>query len=176
MRLSLAFKILIFVIFNIIILSVGLALFFIMHEQKVIENDLFNRTRILAKNTAYNSEYYLLVGDYETMKRLLSELIKEKDLVYASVERINGKVFAQAGHREHSLYKEIQFPIETLTTPETEDSFSSLSLGRVEKQKLGDLTLGFSLAETEAKISEIKQQIAIATLIAIIISCLGVYV
>ncbi len=97
MRSRIAAKIILYTIALVIVIAVFLGWFFVRHETEVVKTELEERANTILNNLAYNSEYGVLVGDKETIARLLDGIIREKDIAYAIVEDKEGEVHHDNG-------------------------------------------------------------------------------
>jgi signal transduction histidine kinase len=70
--------------------------FFIQHERGVITEALFQRTRSLATNLAYNSRYGVLARDTKGLTKLASGIALEEDVVYAMLVDKDGTIIGHS--------------------------------------------------------------------------------
>ena len=83
--------------FLIVLVTASISGFFIHYQKNLLINSLIKRGTSLAKNLAYNSEYGVLIADKEILYKLLGGILKESDVIYASIQDIEGNILA---HRE----------------------------------------------------------------------------
>jgi signal transduction histidine kinase len=70
--------------------------FFIQHERSVITEALLKRTRSLATNLAYNSQYGVLARETRGLCKLASGIALEEDMVYAMVLDKDGTILGHS--------------------------------------------------------------------------------
>jgi two-component system, NtrC family, sensor kinase len=74
----------------------GFSWFFIHHERTVVTEALLKRTKSLATNLAYNSQYGVLARDSHGLSKLASGIAREEDIVYAMVIDKDGTVLGHS--------------------------------------------------------------------------------
>jgi signal transduction histidine kinase len=74
----------------------GFSWFFIHHERTVVTEALLKRTKSLATNLAYNSQYGVLARDSQGLTKLASGIAREEDIVYAMVIDKDGTVLGHS--------------------------------------------------------------------------------
>lgn len=72
-----------------------LSLSFIIRQKGQIYTGLEVRGLSLAKSTAYNSKYDVLIGDEETLLKTIAGIEEEEDVVYVIIQDTNGNVLAR---------------------------------------------------------------------------------
>jgi len=70
--------------------------FFIHHERSVITQALLERTKSLATNLAFNSQYGVLARDTRGLNKMVTGVVMEKDMLYAMVIDKDGTVIAHS--------------------------------------------------------------------------------
>ena len=85
-------------IFAVVILlstiSIILSWFFITRQKDFLTDELRKRAFSLSSNLAFNSQFAVLSGDSETLKNLVSGVIKESDIRQAIITDMNGTIIA----------------------------------------------------------------------------------
>lgn len=66
-------------------ISLILSIFFTNSQKNHIEEELIKRSKSLANNLAYNSQYYVITNYRPGFLQLISGVMKEKDIIYAFV-------------------------------------------------------------------------------------------
>jgi two-component system, NtrC family, sensor kinase len=74
----------------------GFSWFFIHHERTVVTEALLKRTKSLATNLAYNSQYGVLARDSRGLSKLAAGIAREEDIVYAMVIDKDGTVLGHS--------------------------------------------------------------------------------
>lgn len=86
-------------IFAVVILlstiSIILSWFFISRQKDFLTEELRKRAFSLSSNLAFNSQFAVLSGDSETLKNLVSGVIKESDIRQAIITDMNGTIIAE---------------------------------------------------------------------------------
>jgi len=85
----------------ILFTSVILSGFLIEKQSQLIKEELEKRVNSLVKNLAYNCEYGVLVENSQLLTNLLKGVLRDEDLMYATVYDNNGKVLAQLTQKKH---------------------------------------------------------------------------
>lgn len=157
-KLSIATKINLLVVLLIILATVFLGWVFLGHETRALRNELDERATAIANNLAAISEFPLLVGDGDELKRLVTNVIKEKDIIYASVENRNGAILAYAGKRVAYMK---EFRAVVVTQPVTKEDMELDIIDTTKKigkeKAIGAVKLGISLANLERKTIQLKK-------------------
>ena len=86
-------------IFAVVILlstiSIILSWFFISRQKDFLTEELRKRAFSLSSNLAFNSQFAVLSGDSETLKNLVSGVIKESDIRQAIITDMDGTIIAE---------------------------------------------------------------------------------
>ncbi len=79
----------------VIVVMAILSLSFIIRLKGHIYTGLKIRGLSLVKSTAYNSKYGVLMGDEETLLKIIAGIEEEEDVVYVIIQDTNGNVLAK---------------------------------------------------------------------------------
>ncbi|MFZ1946110.1 MAG: ATP-binding protein [bacterium] len=74
----------------------GFSWFFIHHERTMVTEAMLKRTKSLATNLAYNSQYGVLARDTRGLSKLASGVAMEEDIVYAMVIDKDGTILGHS--------------------------------------------------------------------------------
>jgi len=84
----------------LVVLAAGsLGAFFARQQSRQIRESLEARGLTLAKDTAYDSEYGILIGSQQMLDNELAGVTNEPDVAYAVIQDAQGEVLATAGTR-----------------------------------------------------------------------------
>ncbi len=172
MKFNITTKITLFTCLLIIILCIFLAWFFIQHETNSLKTELDERANTIINNLAYNSEFGVLVGDTESLNRLLQGIINEKDISYAIIEDPFRNILAQAGKITIRNVKEFTQSILTKHQNEKIDEMSIIpeAENKDKTETIGIVKLGVSLSGLNKKTDQIKKVVFTVIVIVIIIA------
>jgi two-component system NtrC family sensor kinase len=175
MKLSIASKINLFAMFMIVTAVVILGWIFVRHETRAIRTELDERANTIVNNLAYNSEYGVLVGDKESLQRLLEGIMKEKDMMYVLIENKKGEIIAWSGEKRTEPIKEFTAPILTKPMPEGKEEFGFSPEMNEKEEVIGLAKLRVSLSSLHRKTMELQIFIIGVTIIVILLSFLGTF-
>ncbi len=176
MKLSIATKINLFATFMIVTAVVTLGWIFVRHEATAIRSELDERANTIVNNLAYNSEFSVLVGDRESLQRLVEGIMKEKDVMYVLIENTEGEIVVHSGERKTSSIKEFTASIVTQPMFEGEEELG-FSPEKYEKgEVIGLARVGISLSNLHQKTKQLQVFILGVMLGVILLSIFGVLI
>ncbi len=119
-KMQLTTKAVVGVIVLAVLMVLALSVFFILRQSGQIYSDLQKRGLSLAQSTAYNSTYGALIGDEETLLKVIASISEEEDVVYVIIQDMQGNVLAQTekGIEKEALSSEIKKDVLKVEEPE----------------------------------------------------------
>jgi len=109
LRLGLPLKFVLSISIVIILTSLSLTWFFINTMVDQIQNSLEQRCTLLARNLAINSEFGVMAGNRDFLRRFNEIIMRENDVIYSMVYDKNGKVLALSENpRSFNVHKDIE--------------------------------------------------------------------
>ena len=78
------------------VISAVLSLYFTESQKNYIEEELILRSKAIANNLAYNSQYWVLTDLRKNLQQLISGVMNDNDIVYAVITDQNGIVVAHS--------------------------------------------------------------------------------
>ncbi len=162
-------KLVITILTLIILNSVVLSFFFIMHEKDTIGTEQRRRADALAHNLAYTSEYGLLTRNNELLSELINGIMKEEDIIWAQITDEEGNVLSSSGEKKKPIY-ENKYPIMTKTIRKRgeEEILFCEPGGKGKWEAIGSVHLGMSLVRMNKRMQEAKNKAGAVSIIVII--------
>ncbi|MFH1288758.1 MAG: ATP-binding protein [bacterium] len=164
----------------IIVFTFLLGFYFIQHEKRTLSFALDERANSLLNNLSINSEYPVLIKDYDAISKLVKGVLAQKDIIFCKIVDKNGTVLVQEGSprplsegrgsKEDKLIREVSSSIVTKEIPKEIDD--DLVLGGIKetKEEIGKIYLAVSLLGLNRKLTDIRRTIAITVIVTIILA------
>ncbi|HBU69002.1 MAG TPA: hypothetical protein DEE98_01315 [Elusimicrobia bacterium] len=157
MKLRVAAKLDLLIICIVTVLCSFLGWFFIRHETGALIVESEKRASTITNSFAYNCEYGILVGDKDNLQRLVENLKKETDVVYAVVKDLKGTVLIKSTGTANGDTREFSSQVfsKTMAKPKGEyaDIFENIP---VKEEAIGSVHVGFALSDLQRKIERVR--------------------
>jgi len=180
MRIGIAAKLNLLVICMVAILGFFLSWFFIRHETASLISEYDKRVEAITRNFAYNCEYGILVGDRDSLRRLIDGVKKEEDIIYAGVKDKSGKVLAEwaaagpavSGESTREFTKQVVSKAARNEPGEYVDVFEEPP---ETEEVIGNVRLGFTLSERDRQIRQVRSVVMLFVSFATVLSTILAY-
>jgi len=169
MRFGIANKVNFFIICIIILFTVLIGFYFVQHEKRALSFELDERATALLNNLCLNSEYPVLIKNYEALSKLGKGILVQKDIIFCEILDKDGNILFQEGSKKERTIREYNSFIVTEKIADKEAG-EELILGveKKIKEEIGKVFLSVSLAGLNQKVSGVQKTVAIASIIFII--------
>ena len=122
----------------ILIFGFSLGFYFIQNETQALSRELDERAIVLLNSLSVNCEYPVLIGDQETISRLINGVMAQKDVVFCRIEDKQGDLLFQAGSKDIESLREFTAPIVTKKiTEEGDEKFILGTQGELREEEIG---------------------------------------
>jgi PAS domain S-box-containing protein len=167
-RIKISSKIILLFILLLVAFGVVLSNYFLKNQKKAMLSEFDIRVKALLGSLATSSEYPVLVGNRESLKKMGKGILQQKDVAFCEIIDKEGDILFRGGSKDGEHIREYTTPI--LTEKLRESTDESLILGFEEKEieEIGRIRLALSLASLRNKLSVAKKT-AEALIIASII-------
>jgi len=158
-----------------LILSLGslLGFYFIRHEADALNAELNERAAVLLNSLTTNSEYPILIRDREEISRLAKGILTQRDVAFCRIEDIDGAVLFEGGTKEGRPIREFSSTVVTNRVVEERDEGMILGAPMKVEEEMGKIYLAISLSGLNQKIKDIKETVAIFTIVTVILVSLA---
>jgi len=153
----------------ILFLGLLLGFYFIRHEADVLNAELDERTAVLLNSLTTNSEYPILIRDREAISRLAKGILTQRDVAFCRIEDIDGTVLFEGGRKEGRPIREFSSTVVTNRVVEERDEGMILGASTEVEEEMGKIYLAISLSGLNEKIKDIKETVAIFTIVTVIL-------
>jgi len=121
-----------------------------------------------------DGEYPILVGDRESISRIVNDALNQKDVVFCRVDDANGNSLAEAGSKEREPVREFTALVLTKVTRGEGDERMMLGAATEVEEEIGDIHLGISLSGLNKKIAAQERAAAVfAAFTTLLVSIAG---
>ncbi|MCX5799961.1 MAG: ATP-binding protein [Candidatus Eisenbacteria bacterium] len=173
MRLSINKKVELLSVSIILFLAVALSFHFIRQGSSAVSSELNERAAVILRGLTINCEYPILVGDRESIHRLVRIALAEKDVVFCRIDGPDGKPIIEAGSRTLGPTREFVAPVVTEKTGEQEQEGVVLGVPTGIKEEIAKIHLGISLSGLNKKVADMKRAAALFAVLAILVVSLA---
>lgn len=171
LNLNIGTKINIFVGLLVAVPLIFLGWFLIRHESASIAKDLNNRGRNLVESVAntFNCELAMMAKDRPELTKILRDITKEKDVLYARANDLSGEELAFVGNREENARV---FTSTVITRTQNLDD-TRMDDDHTGIETLGKITVGISAVDAAQRTEILRNVILIALTGIILVSLTG---
>ncbi|MEW6102437.1 MAG: ATP-binding protein [bacterium] len=166
MKISTKITLILFLI--ILFFGLFLGIYIVNLANKELNAELEERAKALIDNLAFNSEYLVLVGDKESLAKLGSGILKQKDIIFCKILDMAGNPLLQAGKDQQGGVKKFVSPIFTQKKIEAEEEIM-LGIAKIGKEEIGKVHLTVSLNSLNQKLNRIRAAIIITLFVILVI-------
>lgn len=170
-KLNIGTKINIFVGLLVAVPLIFLGWFLIRHESGSVEKELKKRGNNLADSIAntFDCELAMLAKDRPELTKILREVTKEKDVLYARANDLSGQELAFVGNHDANARV---FSSPVITKTQSRDD-TRMDEGEAGTETLGKITIGLSTGDAELRTKMLRNVIFIALTAIILVSLTG---
>lgn len=154
----------------VIVFAGWLAYVFQNSANRLIEEEYYNRGRILSQNLAYNAKVGVLVQDEENLGELIDGTMQEHDVEFALIYDDQGNVLSTSGptYAWESFHIADRAVAEPYSLKKRSDRIDFTSVIAVDDKIEGYAVVGFSLRSLQACLDRTNQKAILLTLLFIV--------
>ncbi|MBI5559291.1 MAG: PAS domain S-box protein [Deltaproteobacteria bacterium] len=175
MNLSIAAKLNIMISILMVALGLSTGWFVAEHESTAIKEEMRARGQAIAQHLAVYCEFGILADDREGLSKILDGVIKQKDIISASVSDKKGQLIARSLAGQHDPVWEFTVPVITHGQLGGIEEFELLSQIQDEQSSsetlIGYVKLGMSPTELDLKVAQVKK-IILSVVVLLMVSAM----
>ncbi|MEN8142787.1 MAG: HAMP domain-containing protein, partial [Thermodesulfobacteriota bacterium] len=169
MKVNISTKLSVLIICLIVVFGLLLGWFLVDRETQILSNEMELRARTITRNLAFNSEYGMLVGDVEELKRLVSGVMRESDVVYVELLDQLGTKVVRTDNLAADNILSINEPITTRQAISSEDLLTMELQDRDSENEevIGNVRLDISRQGVIDKITLLKKVVFLVIMLMV---------